>query len=164
MKRPRLPDDPDSPNAAYARALRWLTARELSEGQVRMRLEEKGFSAAAIAPALERLLHDGTINDRRTAAAVARTEARVRRHGPHRVMAKLIAMQIDRDLAKEVIRDLFGEEDQDTLIDKALERRLRGHVERLNDPRERQKLIAYLIRQGFPTSAASAAIRRTSKR
>lgn len=163
MKRPRLPDDPDSSNAAYSRALRWLTARDLSEGQVRMRLEEKGFSGAAIAPALERLLRDGTINDRRTAAAVARTEARIRRHGPHRVMAKLIAIQIDRDLAKDVIRDLFGEEDQDSLIDKALERRLRGKVERLSDPKERQKLIAYLVRQGFSASAASLAIRRTLK-
>jgi len=74
--------------------------RELSEGQVRARLAEKGYTDNAIKPALERLLQDRTIDDRRAATAVARTEARVRRHGPHRVMAKLIAMQIERDLAK----------------------------------------------------------------
>ena len=164
MNRPRPPADPDSSKAAYFRALRWLTARELSEGQVRARLAEKGYTADAIRPAVERLLNERTIDDRRAATAVARTEARVRRHGPHRVMAKLMAMRFDRELAKEVVRDLFGDEDEEALIDRALERRLRGKSARLTDPRERQKLMAYLVRQGFSSSAASAAIRNKSKR
>ncbi|HET9467318.1 MAG TPA: RecX family transcriptional regulator [Vicinamibacterales bacterium] len=163
MKKPRPPDDPDSSKAAYFRALRWLTARELSEAQVRARLAEKGYTDVAIAPAIERLLENRTIDDRRAATAVARTEARVRRHGPHRVMGKLIAMHIDRDLARDVVRELFGEEDEEALIDKALDRRLRGKTDRLKDPKERQKLIAYLVRQGFSASAASAAIRNKSK-
>ena len=164
MKQPRPPEDPDSSKAAYFRALRWLTARELSEAQVRSRLAEKGYTELAIKPALERLLQDRTIDDRRAATAVARTEARVRRHGPHRVMGKLIAMRIDRELAKEVVRELFGEEDENALIERTLETRLRGNPERLKDPRERRKVLAYLVRQGFSASAASAAIRNKSKR
>ena len=163
MKTTRVPDDPDSSHSAYVRALRWLTARELSEAQVRARLAEYGYTATAIRPAVERLLANRTIDDRRAATAVARTEARVRRHGPHRVMGKLIAMQIDRELAKDVVRELFGEEDQDAIIDEALDRRLRGKTERLKDHKERQKLIAYLVRQGFSASAASAAIRNKSR-
>ena len=164
MKKPRPPEDPDSSKAAYFRALRWLTARELSEGQVRSRLAEKGYTDIAIQPALERLIRDRTIDDRRAAAAVARTEARVRRHGPHRVMGKLIAMQVDRDLAKEIVRELFSDEDEEALLGRALEIRLRGNPERLKDPRERRKILAYLIRQGFSASAASAAIRAKLKR
>jgi regulatory protein len=159
VKKPRPPDDPDSSKAAYFRALRWLTARELSEAQVRSRLAEKGYTDHAINPAVERLLQDRTIDDRRAATAVARTEARVRRHGPHRVMGKLIAMQIERDLAKDVVRALFSEEDEEALLGKTLEIRLRGNPERLRDPRERRKILAYLVRQGFSASAASAAIR-----
>ena len=116
MKKPRPPEDPDSSKAAYFRALRWLTARELSEAQVRSRLAEKGYTEIAIQPALERLIRDRTVDDRRAATAVARTEARVRRHGPHRVMGKLIAMHIDRDLAREIVRELFSEEDEEALI------------------------------------------------
>jgi regulatory protein len=164
VKSRRPPDDPDSSKAAYFRALRWLTARELSEAQVRSRLAEKGYTDNAITPAVERLLQDRTIDDRRAATAVARTEARVRRHGPHRVMGKLIAMQIDRDLAKDIVRELFSEEDEEALLGKTLEIRLRGNPERLTDPRERRKIHAYLIRQGFSSSAASAAIRSKSKR
>ena len=163
MRKSRPPEDPDSSKAAYFRALRWLTARELSEAQVRARLAEKGYTDAAINPAIQRLLEERTIDDRRAATAVARTEARVRRHGPHRVMGKLIAMHIDRELARDIVRELFGEEDEDALIDKALDRRLRGKTERLKDPKERQKLIAYLVRQGFSASAASAAIRNKSR-
>ena len=164
MKKSRPPDDPDSSKAAYFRALRWLTARELSEAQVRSRLAEKGYTDAAITPAVERLLQDRTLDDRRAATAVARTEARVRRHGPHRVMGKLVAMHIDRDLAKEIVRELFGEEDEETLLQKTLEIRLRGNPARLNDPRERRRILAYLVRQGFSASAASAAIRNKTKR
>ena len=164
MKKSRPPDDPDSSKSAYFRALRWLSARELSEAQVRARLAEKGYTDTAIKPAVERLLQDRTLDDRRAATAIARTEARVRRHGPHRVMGKLMAMQIDRDLAKDIVRELFSEEDEEALLDKTLEIRLRGNPERLADPRERRRILSYLVRQGFSAAAASAAIRKKTKR
>ena len=160
MKKARPPKDPDSFKAAYFRALRWLTARELSEAQVRHRLSEHGYTDAAIAPAIERLLQEHSIDDRRAAAAVARTEVRIRRHGPRRVLGKLTAMQIDRDLAKEVVRDVFGDTNEEELLQTTLDRRLRGKPERLKDPAERRKLLAYLVRQGFSASAAASALRR----
>jgi regulatory protein len=160
VKKPRRPDDPDSSQGAYFRALRWLTARELSEAQVRSRLAAKGYTQEAIEPAVRRLLQDRTIDDRRAATAVARTEARVRRRGPRRVMSKLIAMQIDRDVAKDIVRELFNDEDEEALLDRTLEIRLRGNQERLKDARERRTILAYLVRRGFSASAASSAIRR----
>jgi regulatory protein len=138
-------------------------ARELSEAQVRARLADRGYTPAAIGPAVERLRRERTLDDRRTATAVARTEARVRRRGPRRVLGKLLTLQIDRDLAREVVRELFGETDEDELIEAALDRRLRGKLERLKDPRERRTIHAYLIRQGFSASAAANALRRKSR-
>jgi regulatory protein len=164
VKKGRPPEDPDSSKAAYFRALRWLAARELSEAQVRTRLADRGYTTEAIGPAVERLLKDRTLDDRRAATAVARTEARVRRHGPRRVLGKLVAMHIDRDLAKEVVSELFGEEEEEALLDRLLERRLRGKPERLKDPGERRKILAYLVRQGFSASAAASAMRKQSKR
>ena len=79
-------------------------------------------------------------------------------------MGKLIAMKIDRDLATEVVKDLFGETDEAELLEATLERRLRGKPDRLTDPRERRKLLAYLVRQGFSASAASGLLRRKSRR
>jgi regulatory protein len=135
-------------------------ARELSSGQVRSRLEEAGYTDSAIAEAMHRLVDERTIDDQRAAAAVARTEARVRRHGPRRVMGKLLSMEINRDLAKEIVRDQFGEHDEEQLLENALDRRLRSKPERLKDPKERRKILAYLVRQGFSASASANAIRR----
>ena len=162
MKKARKTDDPGSSKSAYSRALRWLTARELSESQVRSRLTDAGYNEAAISDAIHQLVNNRTLDDRRAAAAVARTEARVRRHGPRRVMGKLMSMDIDRDLAKEIITELFGEEDEAQLLETTLDRRLRGKPERLKDPNERRKLVAYLVRQGFSVSASTSAVRKKS--
>ena len=154
---------PFSSKAAYFLALGWLTARELSEGQVRERLARRGYTNRAIDPAIERLMQDHTLDDRRAATGVARTEATVRRRGPRRIMGRLVAMQIDRDLAKEVVQELFGDSGETELLEQALDKRLRGNTARLGDPRERRTLVAFLVRQGFSASAASALIRKRSR-
>lgn len=130
---------------------------------MRQRLAERGYTQTAISPAIARLLAERTLDDRRAATAVARTEAAIRRHGPRRVAAKLTAMRIDRDLVKEVVRDIFGENDEQEMLERTLDRRLRGKPERLADPRERRKLLAYLVRQGFSASAASGLMRKKSR-
>jgi SOS response regulatory protein OraA/RecX len=79
-------------------------------------------------------------------------------------MSKLLSMQIDRDLAREIVREQFGDEDEEQLLETTLDRRLRGKPERVKDPGERRKLLAYLVRQGFSASAASNALRKRSKR
>jgi regulatory protein len=163
VKKPRPPDDPDSDKAAYFLALRWLSARELSEGQVRERLDRRGYTPQAIGLAVERLIANRTIDDRRTATAAARTEAKIRRRGPRRIMGRLIAMRIDRDLAKEVVAELFGDTDEQDLLEQTLDKRLRGNTAKLKEPNERRKLLGYLVRQGFSASAASGLIRKRSR-
>jgi len=163
VKKPRPPDDPDSDKAAYFLALRWLSARELSEGQVRERLDRRGYTSKAVNPAVQKLIQQRTLDDRRCATAVARTEARIRRRGPRRIMGRLIAMRIDRDLAREVVSELFGDTDEQDLLEQTLDRRLRGNTAKLQDPNERRKLLAYLVRQGFSASAASGLIRKKSR-
>ena len=163
MKKPRPPENPDSDKAAYFLALRWLTARELSEGQVRERLGRRGYTTEAIGPAIQRLTQERALDDRRAATAVARTDAKIRRRGPRRIMGRLLAMHIDRDLAREVVQDLFGETEEQSLLEQTLEKRLRGKGEKLKEPNERRKLLGYLVRQGFSAAAASGLIRKKSR-
>jgi regulatory protein len=163
VKHARPPADPDSSKAAYAVALGWLGARELSEGQVRDRLARRGYTARAIDPAIRQLIAERTLDDRRAASEVARTEARVRRHGPRRIIGRLVAMRVDRELAKEIVQELFRETDEAELVEQALEKRLRGNTARLADPHERRKLVRYLVGQGFSASEASRLIRKKSR-
>ena len=157
MKKPRPPEDPDSDKAAYFLALRWLSARAPALRTTR------GYTSKAVDPAVQKLIQQRTLDDRRCATAVARTEAKIRRRGPRRIMGRLIAMRIDRDLAREVVSELFGDTDEQDLLEQTLDRRLRGNTAKLKDPNERRKLLGYLVRQGFSASAASGLIRKKSR-
>jgi regulatory protein len=144
----------------YRLALTWLSARELTSAQLATRLRQRGCSPVAIQDAIERLKGEGALDDRRAAAAVARTAAEVKRRGPSRVTADLEQLGIDRDTAREVTAEVFGAVDEDALIARALARRLRGAV---RGPAEFRRLHAYLVRQGFSSSRAVAALKARTR-
>ena len=159
FKRPARADDPDSPQAAYLLGLRWLASRELSEGQVRERLERRGFSAPAVAAAIARLTQARALDDRRAALAAARTDVTIRHHGPLRILRRLQEMGIDGDLARHTVGELFDEIDQADLMRRALARRQREGAGASPDAAELRRLYAYLVRQGFAPSAVASLLR-----
>jgi regulatory protein len=138
---------------AYATALALLSRRELSERQLRERLARRGLDEADIEDAVGRLLADGTLSDRRVAVAAARLEGAVRHRGRARALQKLLELGIDRDTAEAAVAEVFAELDESTLLDRALERRLRGRTARTLDERARSKLVRSLAAQGFAIEA-----------
>ena len=139
-----------------------LARRELSVAQVRERLGRKGFDAAAVQDAISRLAANGTLDDLRVARAVARTCATVKRQGRSRVVRELANIGISRDVAQQVIAEVFGDLDEPALLDEALSRRLRGSIS-LSDPAARRRVFAALIRQGFSPEAITRAMKQRAK-
>ena len=142
--------------------LRLLTGRELSTVQLTRRLEQRGFEADAIEQVVTRLTAAGTLDDARVARAVARMRASVKRQGRARVLRELAAIGIPRGTAEQAVRDVFGDVDEDALLEQALDRRLRRSVS-LKDPTARKRLYAALVRQGFPAEAVMRAVRMRAK-
>ncbi len=66
---------------AYTVALTLLSARELSEAQLRTRLKRRELDADDIDAAIARLKADRTLNDRRVALAIARMESAIKHRG-----------------------------------------------------------------------------------
>jgi regulatory protein len=132
----------------YIDALKLLGRRELSEKQVRQRLVRKGHAIEDIEAAVQRLKADRAIDDARVAAAIARTETSVRRRGKLRVRRQIENAGIAPALATEALDAVFEELDDDTLLQAALGRRLRGDRP-IQDDREFQRLYRYLAGQGF---------------
>lgn len=153
------PEDPDSGQAAWTTGLRMLGRRELSAAQVRTRLLQKGYSPAAVDEALSRLLASGALDDARVARAGAHTRLRIKRQGRERVRRELGAIGIDRDVADRAVAEAFGDADEDALVDRALDARLRTGSS-LDDPAVRRRVTNALVRQGFSFGAISAAFRR----
>ena len=145
---------------AYETGLRMLARRELSEAQLRLRLERRQLDPDDIDKAVARLRRDGALDDRRTALACARTEAQVKRHGRRRVLRQLEALGIARAIAKAAVAEVFADVDEGSLLAQAIEKRLRGA--RL-DRSTLQRVQRYLLSKGFEAGQVNEALRSHMK-
>jgi regulatory protein len=134
--------------SAYVDGLKMLARRELSEAQVRQRLARRGHDEDAIDQAVARLKSERAIDDARVAAAIARTEASIKRRGKLRVSRQIESAGIARAVARQAVDDVFEDLDPGALIEASLARRLRGDRP-IADDREFQRLYRYLVGQGF---------------
>ncbi|HEY1306472.1 MAG TPA: regulatory protein RecX [Vicinamibacterales bacterium] len=143
---------------SYLAALKMLAGRELSEAQVRQRLARRGYDQPEIDQSIDRLKANGTIDDARAAAVIARRETTVRRRGKARVSSRLRAAGIAPAVADRTVEQLFQEVDADALLAASLERRLRGRTA-IEDEKELQRLYRYLVGQGFEPDRVLAKLR-----
>lgn len=149
--------------SAYSDALRMLARRELSVAEIRARLVDREHPAEEVEAAIARLLENGSLDDRRVARAYARTAASVKGRGRLRVQQELHAMGIAREIAAEAIAETFADSDERALIDKAIQKKLRGSgaaAPRKLSMQERARLYQFLVRQGFTPAGIAAALRR----
>ena len=149
--------------SAYSDGLRMVAGRELSVAQVRARLLDREHSAEDTEAAIQQLLESGALDDRRVAGAYARTASSVKGRGRLRVQQELHAMGIPRDIAAEALAETFGEADERSAIDKAIQKKLRGtgsSPQRKLTLQERARLYQFLMRQGFTPAGISTALRR----
>ena len=150
---PREVEPPDP----YVYGLAALGRRELTERQLRTRLLRRGCDTEDIDAAIARLKRERVLDDQRAALAFARTEARIKHRGPLRIQRALETMGIDRQAARRATDEGFEERPVDEALEAALQRKLRGPI---TDDRHAQRLVAYLVRQGFDLTAAIAAVRK----
>ena len=136
----------------YITALTLLSRRELSVRQLRDRLVRRKFEPQAIDEAIVRLTRDRTVDDHRVATAFARLEATVRGRGRRRVLQAIQRLGIASDVAERAVSEVFGEVDEETLLDRAIEKRLRGASVRNLDARAKARLVRHLSTQGFAQS------------
>jgi regulatory protein len=141
---------------AYDTGLRMLARRELSEAQLRVRLERRQLDPEEIDKAVARLRSEGALDDRRTALACARTEAHVKRHGRRRVLRQLHALGIARGIAKAAVTEVFADVDERSLLVQTLEKRLRGGS---LDRAALRRVQRYLLAQGFEAEQVNDALR-----
>jgi regulatory protein len=147
---------------AYLTALRQLARRELSEAQIRQRLSRRGFTSDDIDRALSRLREDGSVDDARVAAAIARSQLSIKKRGERRVRREIEAAGIAPALAERAVAEVYGEVDADALLAAAIDRRL--GTRRLDDDRDMARLYRYLVGQGFESDKAMTALRARRKR
>jgi len=152
---PRPPAAPASPASTRAAALRLLARRDYTTVEIRDRLEARGHDASRIDAAIDGLVRDGAIDDRRAAHAHVRVASRLKGRGVRRIRLELEA----RGLSKAIIDDALdevSEEDAAAAIARVLSRR---RVTRTSPLDERRRAFQHLLRRGFPADAIARALR-----
>lgn len=154
-----MPQRESPPRDAFTTALSLLSARELSETQLRTRLLRRHCDPDDVERTIERLKRDGSLDDRRVARAAARMEASIRSRGRGRVLQRLRQLGIDADVASEAVDEVFVEVDERALLDRALDRRLKGASPATLDRRATARIVRGLVAQGFQPAAIFARLR-----
>lgn len=139
-------------------ALRLLVGRELTAAELRERLSRRGFPPEAIDAALDRLVSERLVDDRRAALMRARQAATLRGRGPARVALELRRAGIAPELVSEAVAEVFEEIDQHALIERAIERKL-GTSPVRDRARTFRRLHAHLVRLGFAPQEVYSALR-----
>ena len=144
----------------YERALSLLSFRGRSVKELRKRLHEKGESAEQIAPTIERLQQSGLLDDARFAAERVRAgvvgKARSRRQIEHDLVQRGVTREVAADAFRRVLEDEGTSELAVTV--RAAKKKMKT-LERLDPQAQRQKLYAFLARQGHSPDLVRRALR-----
>lgn len=154
--RGRFTNDVKTPSKSFSTALHLVSRRDYTTAELKDRLVAKGYEEHDADDTVRALVTDGTLDDRRVAAAHVRTAGRVKGRGRLRILRELQARGIDRDLARELV----GEVDADDEADSIARILLRRKVPRRPRPEDRRKIFQHLLRRGFPADAISKALRK----
>jgi regulatory protein len=146
-----------SADAAHAAALRLLTTRARTRTELRERLEQRGFEAAAVAETLERLERVGLVDDAALAAAVAEGRAERGLDAPA-IAAELRDRGVDPAVAEQAADAAVPAESRADRCRQVAEARL-DQLAGLPAPTQLRRLAAYLARRGYPPDLAESVAR-----
>jgi regulatory protein len=135
-----------------AAAFKLLAARPRSEGQLRERLLSKPWvDPEAVEKCIERLKELGYIDDRAFARNYASARIGMKAVGRARVFRELAGKKLSHGLIDETLRLVFDEAGEESLIDSAIQKRIRTHG-RPSDRGGAKRMFDHLARLGFEYS------------
>jgi regulatory protein len=152
---------PDDLERCYIAGLRILNYRFNSESELRAKLDRKEFPRDAIDAAISRLRDERWLDDSRFAAAFVRTRLR-KGIGRLRIKRELMAAGVESATIAQAL-DIPDHDDRAAAIASA-RKRLAVLRRRDDDDAIRQKLVAYLFRQGYDSSMAMDVVREAMKK
>jgi regulatory protein len=149
----------------YLAALRILNHRFNSEGELRRKLIVKKFDRVVVNATLTRLRDEKWLDDERFAGAYVRTR-QLKKIGPRRIESELHAVGVDDEIVRRVLRENFDDdrEHDDLAVACAKRKRLLvlRHGEAWLDTAEgRNKLTAYLLKQGYDAALVRSVVKET---
>ena len=138
-----------SGDRVMAAALKILAARPCSEADLRDRLiTRRGKDPKLVEECIKRLKELGYVNDDLFARSYASYRVSLKPLGRARLARELAVKKVARDSIEEALDLVFEENTEDSLIDRAIVRRVRTHG-RPTDRAASKRMFDHLARLGF---------------
>ena len=135
-----------------AAAFRILAARPRSERQLRERLLAKPWvEPVAVDQCIARLKELGYVDDAHFARNYASSRVESKAVGRARLARELAGKKVSQDAIEEAVGSVFNEAGEDSVIDRAIQKRIRTHG-RPSDRRSAKRMFDHLARLGFEFS------------
>ena len=140
---------------ALERAVWWLSKKDHSEKQLKMKLTDSAFTEESAARACDFLKAGNYLNDARLSENLVRQKQRS--SGPRKIAYTLRQKGVGEETAKAALEAISQDDEMETAV-KLARKYLSG---KRFEPREaRQKCGAYLARRGFGWDVIKAACQR----
>jgi regulatory protein len=158
---PRTPRRLDS-EALFEYALRSLSARAQSIGELRQKLQRRAENSADVPPVLARLKESGYLDDRRYAESLASSRLENQGLGKARVLNDLRKRRIAPAVAEKAVSEAYKETDEIKLIEDYLRRKYRNTAfdQFLADPKNLAAAYRRLRMAGFSSGNCVRVLKR----
>lgn len=133
----------------WSRALQLLNRRDLSEVELRTKLEMGEFSSNSIDETVQRCCDYGYLDDRRYALERARSLLRNGRGVGRKILLDLQRRGIDSETAEWAISEASREFQPAQILHQLLDRRFPGFNDQQADQREKRRVVGFLQRRGY---------------
>ena len=143
-------------------AVRALSARALTQGELRSRLQARAEVASDVEGVIARLKQYGYLDDRRFAETYSRLRRENEGFGKYRVLRDLKGRRVAPALAEKIVAESYQDTDEAALIEQFL-RRKRARLT-VGDSRKLASLYRMLLRAGFTSGKILEALRALSAR
>jgi regulatory protein len=154
---------PDDLERCYIAAMRILNHRFNSEAELRRKLAQKEFGPEVIVATIEKLRREKWLDDVRFATSFVRTRVR-KGLGRHRISRELSAAGVDGGTIARALDESVPDHDERAAAVASARKRLVVIRRREDDAGKiREKLVAYLFRQGYDSSLAIDVVRELVK-
>lgn len=137
--------DPIDPALKKAYAL--LARRDRSEGEIRIKLQEKGIPAEVVVATLERLKSSGYLDDERYLLAATRSLVANRRLGDRRIEMTLRGKGFGKEEIRTALSQVRGEIDEGETLRHLIAREREKNP--LWDVKAKRRLFQRLLSRGF---------------
>ena len=135
---------------AQQKAYRLLSLRPHSAREVEKKLREKGFPAAVIKEALEKLHDLKYLNDSSFASQWARNLAVNKLCGNRKIIASLKEKGVAANLIDQAIEEVRQEMPEEEAVALLIRKKMAGKKDGLQDIKEKKKIFQSLLGRGFP--------------